>query len=260
MLSILQQWHINRTLAAEAKAKAPALTAPAARPIAAIATPPGRGGIGVVRVSGRAGAARSRRRSSGAVPAAAPRHLARLPSRRRRGHRPGPGDLLSRAALLHRRGRARAAGARRALVMRELLARCVELGARLARARRVHRARVPQRQARSRAGRERRRPDRRRHRGGGALRGALAGRRVLARDRTRWSTRWSSCACMVEATLDFPEEEIDFLRGADARRRGSATPRSTCGGARARRAGRAAARRAHGGAGRASPTSASRAC
>ena len=50
------------------------------------------------------------------------------------------------------------------------------------RARRVHEARVPGRQARPRAGGERRRPHRRRHRDRRARRGAQSRGRVLARD------------------------------------------------------------------------------
>ena len=56
---------------------------------------------------------------------------------------------------------------------------------------------------------------------------------------------------LVEATLDFPEEEIDFLEKADARgpaRRASRRSSPRCCDARA--PGRAAARRHHGGAGR----------
>ena len=74
-------------------------------------------------------------------------------------------------------------------VLRLLLARCVELGARLARAGRIHAARVPERQARPRAGRERRRSDRRRDGDRGARGGAQPVRRVLAARSARWSTR-----------------------------------------------------------------------
>ena len=74
-------------------------------------------------------------------------------------------------------------------VLRLLLARCVELGARLARAGRVHQARVPQRQARPGAGGERRRPDRRGD-GHRRARGGAQPRPASSRARsTRWSTR-----------------------------------------------------------------------
>ena len=71
-------------------------------------------------------------------------------------------------------------------------------------ARRVHRARLPQRQARPGAGRGGRRPDRREHRGRGALGGALARRRVLARDRPCSPRRSSSCACWSRRRSTFP--------------------------------------------------------
>ena len=47
--------------------------------------------------------------------------------------------------------------------------------------------------------------------------GALAGGRVLARGRRAGASALVQLRMLVEATLDFPEEEIDFLEKADAR-------------------------------------------
>jgi hypothetical protein len=54
-LQIFQQWHMNRVLEKEARPRRgeAAVGAPAVDTIAAIATPSGRGAVGVVRVSGR---------------------------------------------------------------------------------------------------------------------------------------------------------------------------------------------------------------
>ena len=164
---------------------------------------------------------------------AAPRDPRAVPRPPRRADRPRPGDPLPGAAFVHRRGRARAAGARRpgraAAAARALpggrapratMQRRAAPAAPAPRpARRVHRARLPQRQARPGAGRGGGRPDRCEHRGGGALGGALARRRVLARDRRRSPQTLVELRLLVEATLDFPEEEIDFLERADARGR-----------------------------------------
>ena len=86
--------------------------------------------------------------------------------------------------------------------MRLLLARCVELGARLAEPGEFTQARVPQRQARSRAGGKRGRPDRGRDRHCGARGGAQPVRRVLARS-----------ACVASTRLI----ELRALHGSDAR-------------------------------------------
>ena len=154
----------------------------AADTIAAIATPPGRGGIGVVRVSGPAVPAAHRRRS--------PAGRSRRAWRRSRRSATARGEPLDQglalhfpgAALLHRRARARAARPRRPGGA-AAAARALRRARRAARrARRVHAARVPQRQARPRAGRERGRPDRRGDDDRGARRGAQPVGRVLARD------------------------------------------------------------------------------
>ena len=154
-----------------------------------------------------AGAARSASSVSGARPRAgsstvlcgralAPRHatLRAVSIASGDADRPRPRDLLPGAAFVHRRGRARAAGARRP-GRAAAAARALPRGRGRTEARRsaparpapraagrVHRARVPQRQARPRAGRGRRRPDRGEHRSRRALGGPLARGRVLARD------------------------------------------------------------------------------
>ena len=167
-----------------------------ADPIVAIATAAGRGAVGIVRVSGH-DLAPLVVALCGRMPPPRAGHLPAVSRRRRRADRPRPGDLLPGAALVHRRGRPRAAGARRpgrAAAAARALPRGRgddRPGARARRPRRpahrppgrVHRARLRQRQARPGPGRGRRRPDRRQHRGGGALGGALARRCVLERDR-----------------------------------------------------------------------------
>ena len=185
------------------------------------------------------------------------RFAARAASRSTRGSRstfPAPHSYTGEDVLeLHGHGGP--------AVLRLLLARCVELGARLARARRVHAARVPQRQARPRAGRKRRRPHRRGDGDRGARGGAQPLRRVLARD-PRAGRRADRAADVHrgDARLSRRGHRVP-ARG----RRARASSRAIARAARARccaraRTGRAAARRAHRRAGRRSPTSASRAC
>ena len=118
-------------------------------PIAAIATAPGRGGIGVVRVSGP-DVAPIARALCGQTPAA-PRHLPALPRRHRRRHRPRHRAVLPRAELLHRRRRARTAGPRRPGGDADAAGALPGSRPRhrpARRARRVHAPRLPQRQAR----------------------------------------------------------------------------------------------------------------
>ena len=189
-------------------------------PIVAIATAPGRGAVGIVRVSGRDLAPLIQALCGRAL---RPRHATYVPFLDADGeaidqglalHFPAPHSYTGEDVLeLQAHGGP--------VVLQLLLARCLEAGAaiglRLARAGRVHRARLPQRQARPGAGRGGGRPDRRQHRGRGAL---GRPRRWPAPSRSA-STRWPSASCalrmLVEATLDFPEEEIDFLEQADAR-------------------------------------------
>ena len=87
----------------------PALT----DPIVAIATAPGRGAVGIVRVSGAVAGAADRRRCAAAR--CKPREATYLPFRdaRRRADRPGAGAAFPGAAFLHRRRRAGTAGPRR---------------------------------------------------------------------------------------------------------------------------------------------------
>ena len=153
---------------------------PAGDTIAAVATPPGRGGIGVVRVAGPS------------VPTViagvigrelAPRHATLAVFRGEAGEPLDAGLALyfPGAALLHGRADARAARPWRPGGAASC-ARALPRARRAARrARGIHRARVPERQARPRAGRGRRRPDRRGDRNGGSRRRAKPRRRVLAR-------------------------------------------------------------------------------
>ena len=209
---------------------------PPRRPIAAIATAPGRGAVGIVRVSGavagRADRGRLRPRAASRA-----KHLPGLPRRRRQPDRPGPGDPLPGAAFLHRRGRAGTAGARRA-------------GGAAAAA-----GALPG---------SRRRADPATAAAAGGLRVAQPGeftQRAFLNDKidlaqaeaiadlidasTEAAARSASRSLsgefsreihalrdalihlrmLVEATLDFPEEEIDFLQKADA----AGPARSRCG-------------------------------
>ncbi len=143
----------------------------AADPIVAIATGPGRGGIGIVRVSGASSSRRSSKRSwaRARLSCAAPRAVRRVSCGRRRRDRPGYRAVLSGAAFVHRRERARAAGPWRtgrvahaacALPAGRTRDRTAHCGAG-----RVHAARVSKRPARPCAGRSGGRSDRRDDRG-----------------------------------------------------------------------------------------------
>ena len=173
--------------------------------IAAIATPPGRGAIAIVRVSGEE--ARNRRaRLSQRVRCCTPRRDARRdPRRGRRAGRPRAGAAVSAphsytgedVLELHVHGTP--------VVARETLAALLAAGARLA-ARRVHPARVPERQARSLGGRGGRRPDRGRE-SQPAARAAHAhlagGLRAASRDAAR---RPRGNARRAGGAIDFPDE------------------------------------------------------
>ena len=218
---------------------------PPADTIAAIATPPGRGGVGVIRVSGSgvdaviAGMLRA---------ALAPAHgNARDVSRRRAAKPideglallfPAPRSYTGEDVLeLHGTRRARGAA---------LAARALHRAGRAARrARRVHAARIPQRQARPGAGRERRGPDRRRDDDRGARRRAQPVGRVLERDR-----RAGRC---VDRAANVRRGHARFSRGGHRvpargrRARAGSTAiaaQRSSGVLRAREAGRAVARRA----------------
>ena len=121
MLSIAQQWNINRRIEAangghaHERARGAGASERVTRTdtIVAQATPPGRGGIGIVRVSGPK-VPRDRRRGRRRAAAAALRDLRALPRRRREPIDAGLALFFPAPAFLHRRARARAAGARRA--------------------------------------------------------------------------------------------------------------------------------------------------
>ena len=128
-----------------------------------------------------------------ALPQTARSHLHRLSGCHRPGHRPWPGALFCRAALLHRRRRAGAAGPWRPGGAATVAGALPGGGGRarpqrfsppgaLARgaARRVFRARFSQRQDRSGAGRGHCRPDRCQHRGRSAQRQPFPGRGLFA--------------------------------------------------------------------------------
>ena len=186
----------------------------AAGTIAAIATPPGRGGIGVVRVSGEGVPGLVAALAGGALP---PRTAVRV------AFRGGSGEVLDDGLLLHFPAPHSYTGEHVAelhghggpAVLRLLLGRCLELGARLAEP------------------------------GEFTLRAFLNGKLDLAQaegvaDLIDASTATAARAAarslsgefsrairaevdalielrtLTEATLDFPDEDIDFLRAADA--------------------------------------------
>ena len=147
--------------------------------IVAAATPPGRGGVGVVRVSGPKTPRDRRdagRRTAGAR--ATPRCRA---SSMRAGNPidigialffPGPHSYTGEHVL-------ELQGHGGPVIVEQLIERCHRARRAPRAARRIHRARVSQRQDRSRAGRSRRRSHRRRLARSRARRHALAAGRVL---------------------------------------------------------------------------------
>ena len=189
---------------------------PPARPdlIAAIATAPGRGGVGVVRVSG-ADVAPLAAAILGRVPA--PRHATYTPFLDSRGEVLDEGIALYFTAPYSFTGEhvLELQGHGGPVVMNLILARCIELGARLAEPGEFSRraflnGKLDLAQAEAvadlidAASTEAARSAVR------SLSGAFSARiaeLVEALTRLRM---------LVEATLDFPEEEIDFLRDADA--------------------------------------------
>ena len=156
-------------------------------PIVAIATAPGRGAVGIVRVSGARPGAAGRRRCAAAR--CEPRQ-ATLPGLSWTRRRPAPSTRAWRCTFRRRTP----TPAKTCSSCRPMAARCVlqtaagalpgsrrsRIGPAPGRAGRVHRARLPQRQARPGAGRGRGRPDRCQHRSRRALGRPLAERRVLA--------------------------------------------------------------------------------
>jgi len=181
--------------------------------IAAIATPPGRGGVGIVRVSG-ADLAELMEGVIGAIPA--PRVATVATFRDARGapldqglalHFPAPGSYTGETVLeLHGHGGP--------AVMRLLLARCVELGARLAEPgeftkRAFLNGKLDLVEAESVAD---------------LIDAATAtAARAAARSLTgafssqvhRLVDAVIELRMYTEATLDFPEEDIEFLRAGD---------------------------------------------
>ena len=182
--------------------------------IAAIATPPGRGGIGIVRVSG----ANLQRLVEGIVAKPLqPRVATHATFRGPRGEPideglalmfPAPGSYTGEAVLeLHGHGSPAA--------LRTLLARCVELGARVAQPgeftkRAYLNGKLDLAQAESVAD---------------LIEASTAtAARAAARSLTGAFSREvdalvedvTNLRMYTEATLDFPEEDIDFLRAADA--------------------------------------------
>ena len=185
VLSILQQWNINRRIEERAPREALSATrrAVAADTIVAAATPPGRGGIAIVRVSGRRCARCPDRGAAccGALPRAARRHEVRSSATQ-----PARRSIMGSRSISPRRiptpaSTCSSCTAHGGPVLVETLIRRVARARRAARAaRRVHAARLPERQARPGAGRGGREPDRCGLRGGGARGAALARGRVLA--------------------------------------------------------------------------------
>jgi tRNA modification GTPase len=188
---------------------------PSPQTIAAIATPPGRGGVGVVRVSGPAVASLL----DGIVGRdLVPRAATLVTFRGSRGealdqglaiHFPAPGSYTGED-VLELQGHGGPA------VLRLLLARCVELGARLAAPgeftqRAFLNGKLDLAQAESVA-------DLIEAATATAARAAarsLAG--AFSREIRALVNALVDLRMFTEATLDFPEEDLDFLRAADAR-------------------------------------------
>jgi tRNA modification GTPase len=182
--------------------------------IAAIATPPGRGGVGVIRISGGAVPAIAQALLGGAPP---PRAATLAVFRGATGepldqglalHFPAPRSYTGEHVLeLHGHGGA--------AVLRALLGRCIELGARLAAPgeftlRAFLNGKLDLAQAESVADLI----------DAGTATAARAAARSLtgafSREIRALTGALIELRTFTEATLDFPEEEIDFLRAADA--------------------------------------------
>ncbi|MCX9155634.1 tRNA uridine-5-carboxymethylaminomethyl(34) synthesis GTPase MnmE [Niveibacterium sp. 24ML] len=187
---------------------------PTVESIAAIATAPGRGGIGVVRVSG-SGLEAFAKRLTGKTPQPRLAQLSKFLDSEGRPidaglmlFFPGPHSYTGEDVL-------ELQGHGGPVVMRLLLARCLELGARLARPgefteRAFLNDKLDLAQAEAVA-------DLIDADTSAAARSAL---RSLDGDFSRqvhaWRDKLIELRMLVEATLDFPEEEIDFLRAARA--------------------------------------------
>lgn len=187
---------------------------PVSDPIAAIATAPGRGGIGVVRVSGLELSVFARA-LTGKVPEARTAQFSQFLD--------GEGRLIDAGLLLFFRAPhsytgedvLELQGHGGPVVMQMLLKRCLELGARLARPgefteRAFLNGKMDLAQAEAVA-------DLIDADTSAAARSAL---RSLDGEFSRKISDWREALIhlrmLVEATLDFPEEEVDFLRAANA--------------------------------------------
>ena len=187
--------------------------------IVAIATPPGRGGIGVVRLSGP-DAHRDRARLTGRDGARAAARDAARRSQAPRGaaDRRGRRHVLPGAAFLHRRRRRRDQRARQPGAAARDRARSDARRRAARRARRVHAPRLSARTHRSGAGRSGRAICRRGHAAAGA-RGVRSARRNADGAIARRSTRaLFDLVARLEASLDFPEEGYHFVDAGDAAR------------------------------------------
>ena len=190
-------------------------TSASADTIAAIATPPGRGGVGVIRVSGSAVPAVI----AGIVGDELMPRAARLASfRGARGevldrglalHFPAPHSYTGEHVLeLHAHGSP--------AMLRLLLARCVDLGARLAQPgeftqRAFLNGKLDLAQAEAVADLIDASTEAAARSAGRSLSGVFSQRVLGLRERI------VRLRMLVEATLDFPEEDIDFLQQAGAR-------------------------------------------
>ena len=211
--------------------------------IAAIATPAGRGGIGIVRVSGPG----CRDIGEGLLGGLPPPRVASL-----RAFLGPDGDAIDEGIALYFPAPHSLTGedvlelqGHGGPVVLDMLLRRV-LAARRApgRTRRVHATGVPERQARPRAGRSDRRPHRQRLGAGGARRAAVAARRVL--DAGARADRGIARAADVGRGCDrFPGGGDRFPRRPGARRAHGRYPHAVRRAGRGRAPGRAAAGRAH---------------
>ena len=194
--------------------------------IAAIATAPGRGGIGIVRISGRD------------LADLAYRLTARHPKPRDAGFvrfRDGAGGVIDEGLLLYfpaphsftGEDVVELQGHGGPVVMRLLLERCVELGARLAEAGEFSRraflnGKLDLAQAEAVADLIE----------AGSAAAARSAMRSLSGEFSREISTLSNglieLRMLVEATLDFPEEEIEFLKQARALERLAAIESTVC--------------------------------
>ena len=177
--------------------------------IYALATPAGRSGVAVVRISGpdaRAALAALTDRDSAE---AARRDVAAPHRQGRAADRRCARAVVSGAALLHRRRCGRAASAWRA-GGHCCNTRCAVGATRPApgRARRVHAPRVRPRQARPRAGRRHRRPDRGRDRDAAPPGLAPGGRGAQSRGSKPGAATSRGCWRGSRPIIDFPDEDL----------------------------------------------------